>query len=57
MQCGAYVVCSDQENDYHRIRALAESHCGGKIVSMLEGGYDLEALATASNAHVRALTR
>ena len=50
-----------QDDDYGwitaEIRALAESHCGGKIVSMLEGGYDLEALATASNAHVRALTR
>jgi acetoin utilization deacetylase AcuC-like enzyme len=38
------------------IRKLAESHCGGKVVSMLEGGYDLEALETASAAHVQALT-
>ncbi len=38
------------------IRALAESACGGKVVSNLEGGYDLEALATASTAHVKALT-
>lgn len=38
------------------IRKIAESHCAGKVVSMLEGGYDLDALATASAAHVRALT-
>ena len=39
-----------------QIRALAESACGGKLVSLLEGGYDLDALATASAAHVAALT-
>mgnify|MGYP001818630408 FL=1 len=35
---------------------VAESACGGRVVSMLEGGYDLEALGTASKAHVEALT-
>lgn len=34
---------------------LAESHCAGRLVSVLEGGYDLEALASAASAHVRAL--
>jgi acetoin utilization deacetylase AcuC-like enzyme len=29
--------------------------CGGRIVSTLEGGYDLEALADSAAAHVRAL--
>ena len=38
------------------IRSLAESACDGHVVSLLEGGYDLEALATASAAHVQALT-
>ena len=38
------------------IRAIADSACDGKLVSMLEGGYDLEALASASAAHVKALT-
>jgi acetoin utilization deacetylase AcuC-like enzyme len=49
-----------QDEDYGwitaEIRALAESSCSGKVVSLLEGGYDLEALATASAAHVKALT-
>ena len=35
--------------------ALATRHCRGRIVSMLEGGYDLEALAESSVAHVGAL--
>ena len=34
---------------------LANRHCGGRIVSMLEGGYDLEGLAESSVAHVREL--
>jgi acetoin utilization deacetylase AcuC-like enzyme len=38
------------------IRDIAETSCDGKVVSLLEGGYDLEALATASTAHVKALT-
>ena len=35
--------------------AVAEQHCRGRLVSSLEGGYDLAALATATAAHVRAL--
>ncbi len=37
------------------ICALAERHCGGHVVSLLEGGYDLAALASSTAAHVRAL--
>ena len=33
---------------------LAERHCGGRVVSLLEGGYDLDALASSAAAHVRA---
>lgn len=35
--------------------ALADRHCGGRLVSLLEGGYDLDALATSVAAHVRVL--
>jgi acetoin utilization deacetylase AcuC-like enzyme len=35
--------------------AIAERHCGGRIVSMLEGGYDLDALRECSVAHLDAL--
>jgi acetoin utilization deacetylase AcuC-like enzyme len=37
--------------------AIAERHCGGRVVSLLEGGYDLDALASSAAAHVRALMR
>jgi acetoin utilization deacetylase AcuC-like enzyme len=34
---------------------LADRHCHGRVVSTLEGGYDLDALASATAAHVKAL--
>ena len=39
------------------IRAIAESCCAGRLVSTLEGGYDLDALAASAVAHVEALAR
>jgi acetoin utilization deacetylase AcuC-like enzyme len=38
-----------------RLAELAARHCRGRIVSTLEGGYDLGALAESSAAHVAAL--
>ncbi len=38
-----------------RLMDLAAKHCGGRVVSVLEGGYDLEALASSAAAHMRAL--
>ncbi len=40
-----------------RLCDLAEAHCGGRLVSVLEGGYDLRALAESAAAHVRGLMR
>jgi len=37
------------------LHALARRHGAGRVVSMLEGGYDLQALAESSVAHVGAL--
>jgi acetoin utilization deacetylase AcuC-like enzyme len=34
---------------------LAERHCGGRIVSVLEGGYNLSSLASCALAHLRTL--
>src|SRR5215470_14534349 len=36
------------------LAAIAAEFCGGRIVSTLEGGYDLPALAASAAAHVRA---
>lgn len=38
-----------------RCVVIAEKHCGGKIVSSLEGGYNPAGLASAALAHVTAL--
>jgi acetoin utilization deacetylase AcuC-like enzyme len=36
---------------------VAEKHSGGRVVSVLEGGYDLDALAASAATHVRGLMR
>ena len=38
-----------------RIRRVADRTAGGRIVSMLEGGYDLDTLGRSARAHVAAL--
>ena len=38
-----------------QLREVAERHAAGRIVSMLEGGYDLDALRECAVAHVDAL--
>ena len=47
------------ENDYYwitsRIHDVARRFAHGRIVSMLEGGYNLDALARSVEAHVRVL--
>jgi acetoin utilization deacetylase AcuC-like enzyme len=47
------------ENDFAWITGklidVALAHCGGRIVSVLEGGYDLEGLANSAAAHVSML--
>jgi acetoin utilization deacetylase AcuC-like enzyme/formylglycine-generating enzyme required for sulfatase activity len=37
------------------MREIAGTHCDGRLVSMLEGGYHLEALADSVEAHLRVL--
>jgi acetoin utilization deacetylase AcuC-like enzyme len=47
------------EADYawitERIKAVAQRHAKGRIVSCLEGGYNLDALARSVEAHIRVL--
>ncbi len=38
-----------------RLMEIAGRRCGGRIVSLLEGGYDLEGLSTSAAAHVEML--
>ncbi|WP_230530711.1 histone deacetylase family protein [Microvirga roseola] len=39
----------------HKLMALADRHCGQRIVSLLEGGYDLEGLSKSVAFHLDAL--
>jgi len=39
----------------HQLCDLADKHCDGRVVSMLEGGYDLDGLAASCAAHVNVL--
>ncbi|MBC7141818.1 MAG: histone deacetylase family protein [Rhodobacteraceae bacterium] len=39
----------------HAISDLADETCGGRVVSALEGGYDLDALAASVATHIRVL--
>jgi acetoin utilization deacetylase AcuC-like enzyme len=47
------------EADYswatHRLMAVADKSCKGRVVSLLEGGYDLDGLSRSVAAHVAAL--
>jgi acetoin utilization deacetylase AcuC-like enzyme len=38
-----------------KLLQAADKHCGGKLVSTLEGGYDLDALANSTATHVQTL--
>ena len=50
-----------RENDYQWITetlmAFADKHCAGRVVSTLEGGYDLAALGRSAVAHIKVLMR
>jgi acetoin utilization deacetylase AcuC-like enzyme len=39
----------------HQLCDLADKHCDGRVVSTLEGGYDLDGLAASCAAHVNVL--
>ena len=52
---GLALVEADYEWMTRELMALAARHSQGRIVSMLEGGYELSALGASAVAHVRAL--
>jgi acetoin utilization deacetylase AcuC-like enzyme len=49
------LVEADYEWLTRRVKAVADRHAGGRIVSCLEGGYALGALARSVAAHLRVL--
>lgn len=52
---GLNLVESDFEWVTRQLLTVAERHAGGRMVSVLEGGYDLAALSHSARVHVRAL--
>lgn len=48
-----------KEDDYYwiteHLKRLADKHCNGRIVSTLEGGYDLSSLGRSVVAHLKAM--
>ncbi|MCU0968527.1 MAG: histone deacetylase family protein [Rubrivivax sp.] len=49
------LVEADYEWITRRLKAVADRHAGGRIVSCLEGGYNLSSLARSVAAHLRVL--
>ncbi|MSO69470.1 MAG: histone deacetylase family protein [Alphaproteobacteria bacterium] len=52
---GLQLVEADYEWVTNELARLAKRHAKGRLVSTLEGGYDLDALAASTAAHVTAL--
>jgi acetoin utilization deacetylase AcuC-like enzyme len=53
---GRFTLADEDFADLTRaVMGIADRHAGGRVVSMLEGGYNLEGLGLAAAAHVGAL--
>jgi acetoin utilization deacetylase AcuC-like enzyme len=50
------LVEADYEWVTRKLCEFAAEHCEGRIVSVLEGGYDLSALARSATAHIKILS-
>ena len=54
---GSFTLTDDDFMDLTRLgKKIASDHAEGRVVSVLEGGYNLDGLGKAAAAHVRALT-
>ena len=55
---GNFLLTDDDFAELTRMMTeLAANYCDSRLISVLEGGYNLEGLASACEAHVRALRR
>ena len=54
---GSFTLTDEHFMELSRLmKKIASDHAGGRLVSVLEGGYNLDGLGKAAAAHVRALT-
>ena len=51
------VLSVDYEYLTLKVKKYAAKHCAGKIVSVLEGGYDLKSISESSKFHVKSLAK
>ena len=49
------LLSEDFEDLTQLVVGVADQYCGGKIVSLLEGGYNVDALAESVTYHLEAL--
>ena len=52
--CQLNLVSKDYYEITRRVLETTRDFCNGKVVSILEGGYDLNSLAESANEHVNA---
>jgi acetoin utilization deacetylase AcuC-like enzyme len=53
---GSFLLSDDDFADLTRLMLeIAGTHANGRLVSVLEGGYNLKGLASAATAHVKVL--
>lgn len=52
---GLALSAADFADATSKLRGVADKHSGGRIVSLLEGGYDIEGLVESAAAHVTTL--
>jgi len=53
---GHFLLTDDDFRDLTEMMSdMAAKHCGNRLVSVLEGGYNLQGLASAAETHARAL--
>ena len=49
------LVEADYTSATRQVMAVAQRHCQGRVISCLEGGYELSALGRSAAAHVKVL--
>ena len=49
------LTADDYADATRKILDVAENTCAGRVISVLEGGYDLQALASSASAHILTL--
>lgn len=52
---GLELTAADFDWATAKVMELADRHCGNRVVSLLEGGYDLRGLADSASAHISRL--